>query len=361
MKWRLSAWILLLASTTLHAQWFDWSTPTIPRTADGKPNLSAPVPRTPEGRVDMSGVWNPSGNPATGSLFDTSKIQGWALDAMVKQEKNFYTADPRFRCLPSGPGSYPAGPTAGGQRRIVQHRDFIAILNPDMTYRQVHMDGRKLEVEPLLSTWLGFSTGHWDGDTLVIESNGYNSQTWLTREGLPHTERLRITERYRRLDFGHIKLDVTYDDPGTFRETVQASINLVNQPDNGMLEVICNESETGQKHYTGEISQVDSEKVQVPLATLKKYVGTYQGIWLGNLITVEITLEGDGIALTRTPRYSDTGGNTNSAKSRLIAQSQNAFDCTCGVGFLFTVGAGDIATEVSEVHVSGAWPFKRIR
>jgi hypothetical protein len=208
---------------------------------------------------------------------------------------------------------------------------------------------------------MGYSTGHWEGDTLVIESNGYNDKTWLTREGLPHTERLRITERYRRVDFGHIELQVTYDDPGTFTEKVQATIRLVNLPDDGMLETICNESATGQQHYTGEISQSQSEQVQVPLATLQKYVGTYQGMWLGNLITAEVTLADDGIVLTRTPRYSDTGGNTTSAESRLIPQSQTAFDCSCGLGFVFTVGADGVATEVLEVHVSGAWPFKRVR
>jgi len=360
MRLRLSACVLLLASTTLQAQWFDWQTPTAPRTADGKPNLKAPVPRTRDGRVDMSGVWVPDGT-ASGSLFDTSKIQRWALEAMHKQEDTFFTNEPRFHCLPSGPGAYPAGSTAGGQRRIVQHPDFIAILNHDMTYRQVYMDGRKLEDEPVVSTWMGYSTSHWEGDTLVIESNGYNDKTWLTREGLPHTEQLRITERYRRIDFGHIELQVTYDDPGTFTEKVQATIHLVNQPDEGMLETICNESTTGQQHYSGEISQSESEKVQVPLATLQKYVGTYQGIWLGKLITAEITLADGGILLTRTPRYSDTGGNTDSAQSRLVPQSQTAFDCTCGLGFVFTVGADGVATEVLEVHVSGAWPFKRVR
>ncbi len=359
MVLRFTVWILLLVSTTVQAQWFDWSTPTVPRTADGTPDLTAPIPRTLEGLVDMSGVWTPE--DARGSLFDTSKIQGWALDAMLVHETNFYINDPRFHCLPSGPGSYPAGSTTGGQRRLIQHQDYIAILTGEMTYRQVFMDGRQLEAEPLLTTWMGFSTGHWDGDILVIESNGYNAQTWLTREGLPHTEQLRITERYRRLDYGHIELDIIYEDPGTFTETVQATIQLVNQPDSGMLETICNESTTGQQHYSGEISQADTAAVQISLATLQKYVGTYQGTWLGNLITAEITLEDGGIVLTRTPRYSDTGGNTNSAKSRLIAQSETAFDCTCGIAFIFNVGADGVANEVMEVHVSGAWPFKRIR
>lgn len=358
MARRLIAGILLLASAGAQAQWFDWSSPTVPRLDDGRPDLTAPVPRMADGHIDMSGVWLP--DDARGTLFDSSKIQGWALDAMVAAENSFYTSDPRFHCLPSGPSSYPAGATVGGVRRLVQHPDYIAILNPDMTYRQVFMDGRPLEDEPLLPTWMGYSTGHWDGEVLVIESNGYNARTWLTREGLPHTEQLRITERYTRHDYGHITLDVTYEDPGTFTEPVQATIDLVNQPDNGMLEIICNESETGQKHYSGEVSQADNEVVEVPLETLRNYVGTYQGLWLGNMITAQITLEDGGLILTRTPRYSDTGGNTGSARSRLIPQSQNAFDCTCGLGFVFKVGADGIATEVDEVHVSGAWPFRRI-
>ncbi len=359
MTFRLAAVYLLLASATSNAQWFDWTVPGIPRTPDGRVDLRAPVPRTAEGLVDMSGVWVPES--AHGTLFDSSRIQGWALDAMLVQEQTFYTNDPRFHCLPAGPSSYPAGASVGGQRRMVQHPDYIAILNPDMTYRQVFMDGRQLEDEPLLPTWMGYSTGHWDGDTLVIESNGYNEKTWLTREGLPHTAQLHITERYTRLDFGHINLEVTFEDPGTFTEPVQATIALLNQPDNGMLEVICNESATGQQHYSGEISQAEQEVVQVPLETLQQYVGTYQGIWLGNQITAEISVEDGVLMLTRTPRYSDTGGNTNSAKSRLVAQSANAFDCTCGLGFVFTVGPDGVATEVAEVHVSGAWPFKRVR
>lgn len=362
MKLRLAAVpyavSLLLAATGVQAQWFDWVSPDVPRTADGRADLSAPVPRTADGKVDMSGVWVPA--DARGSLFDSSKIQGWAQDAMLAAESSFYTNDPRFHCLPAGPSSYPAGASVGGVRRIVQHPDYIAILNPDMTYRQVFMDGRTLEDEPLLPTWMGYSAGRWEGDQLIIESNGYNERTWLTREGLPHTTQLRITERYTRHDYGHATLEVTYDDPGTFTEPVQATIDLVNQPDNGMLEIICNESETGQQHYSGNISQADTEVVEVPLETLQRYVGTYKGQWLGNMITAEITVEDGGLILTRTPRYSDTGGNTDSARSRLVPQSQTAFDCTCGLGFVFTVGEDGVATEVSEVHVSGAWPFKRV-
>ena len=358
MTLRFTTLILLLASTASQAQWFDWVSTTVPRTAQGRTDLTAAAPRTADGGIDMSGVWVPTA--ASGSLFDSSKIQGWALDVMLAHEQNFYTNDPRFHCLPSGPGSYPAGASVSGQRRMVQHADYIAILNPDMTYRQVFMDGRPLEAEPLLPSWMGYSTGRFEGDVLVIESNGYNDKTWLTREGLPHTDKLHITERYTRTDYGHITLQVTYEDAGTFTEPVQANIELENLGDNGMLETICNESATGQQHYSGEISQADNEVVQVPLETLQQYVGSYKGVWLGRQITTVFTVKDGALVLTRTPRYSDTGGNTDSAEYRLVAQSATAFDCTCGLGFIFSVGADGVATEVSEVHVSGAWPFKRV-
>ena len=350
--------LLPLASPALQAQWFDWTSPVIPRTADGAPDRAAPAPRWADGRIDVSGVWLPT--DTRGSLFDSSKIQAWALEKMVEAEQSFYTNDPRFHCLPSGPGSYPAGASTGGQRRIVHHPEYIAILNPDMTYRQVFMDGRQQEAEPLLYTWMGFSTGHWDGDTLVIESNGYNAKTWLTREGLPHTEQLRITERYTRRDYWNMDLEITYEDPGTFTEPVQATMTLVNQPDGGMLEVICNESTTGQQHYSGEISQSEGDVVEVPLETLQLYTGTYTGVWLGRNINTIVTVEDGQLILTRTPRYSDTGGNTDSARYVLVAQSETAFDCTCGLGFVFTLGEDGKASEVKEVHVSGDWSFKRV-
>src|SRR5690606_339675 len=104
-----------------------------------------PVPKTADGGVDLSGLWVP--DDARGSLFDESKILGWALDAMAQAERDVYTTDPRFHCLPSGPSSYPAGMSVGGSRRILQHPEIVAVLNPDMTYREIFMDGRELEPE----------------------------------------------------------------------------------------------------------------------------------------------------------------------------------------------------------------------
>src|SRR5690606_41203691 len=100
----------------------------------GRPDLRAPVPEAADGRVDVCGLWVPV--DARGSLFDQSKILGWALEALAEAERQFYTNDPRFHCLPSGASSYPAGASVGGMRRMVQHPEIIAVLNPDMTYRR---------------------------------------------------------------------------------------------------------------------------------------------------------------------------------------------------------------------------------
>ena len=339
------------------AQWLGLQTPGLPRNADGSVDMTAPAPVLADGRPDLSGIWYPA--DATGELFEAEKIQPWARDLMIAHERAFYGDDPRFHCLPSGPGIYPAGRSASGTRRMVHTPAFIAVLNSDLTYRQIFVDGRSLEENPF-PTWLGYSVGHWEGDTLVVESNGYNDKTWLNRKGLHHTEQLRITERYRRPDFGHIELEVTYEDPGTFEEPVTASIELRLAADTEILESVCNEDSVGRTYWDGAISQAEENVVEVDAAVLATYVGTYEGTWLGNAIRATVTLEDGGLFLERTPPYSE-GGNTASAKSELVALSDNAFECICGLGFTFNLDESGTATELLEVHVSGAWPFRRVR
>jgi len=351
--------LLLLIGSTVNAQWFNWQQQGIPRTADGSVDLAATAPRTFDGKPNISGTWVPG--DASGSLFDLDNYQDWALEVMREQERTFFVNDPRFHCLPDGPASYPAGPSVGGSRQIVQTPSFIAFLNGDMTYRQIHLDGRSPLESAILPSWLGFSAAHWEGDTLVVETSGFNDKTWLTREGLPHTDQLKITERYTRHDFGHMTLKIAYEDPGTLKQPVQATVDLGFRENVHILEIVCNESETAQRHYTGEISQAEEKIVEVPLSTMQTYVGTYQGIWLGNLITAEVFIEDGQLYLTRSPRYSDTGGNTDNATSLLVPQSQNAFDSTFGLGWIFNADENGDITSVSEVHVSGAWPFERVK
>ncbi len=353
MKQLLATLVLLILAAPLSAQWLGLQTPGIPRTSDGKPNLSAPAPRTADGRPDLTGLWRGAG--VRGDLRDETKVQGWARAAMAEHESNYYRNGPHMQCLPQGP-SYIAGAGGGGGslRRFVQSPSVLAILNTDLTYRQIFTDGRELEPDPL-PIWQGYSVGRWDGDTLVVESNGYNDKTWLHPEGLGHTEQLRITERYRRLDFGHMEVDVTYDDPGTFAAPLRVTVALEYAADDEMLELVCNEaSEGGTKHWVGDkAADALATAVQVAPEILAKYVGTYQGIWLDFPTRVEVTLENGALFLAR------NGGE----KSTLVAQSETTFVCsTCqwGQPYVFTREGDGMATEVREVQVSGAWVFKRV-
>jgi len=346
---RLLATIILLTSTLpAAAQWLSLPTPGIPRSADGKPNLSAPAPRSADGKPDLNGLWRSA--RVRGDLRDPSNIQSWARDAMAERERNFYKDGPQFQCLPTGPANI-----AGGMRRIVQSPTAIAVLNGDLTYRTIFLDGRALEPDPL-PIWMGYSVGRWDGDTLVVQSNGYNAKTWLHGEGLGHTEKLRITERYRRVDFGHIQLDVTYDDPGTFDVPLHTTVALELAADDELLEVVCNEASEGvTKHWVGDKTTDAARKVvNVSPDILAKYVGTYKGYWLDNPTTLEVMLEDGGLVVQR----------NGSKKSALLAQSENTFvcpSCQWGQPYVFTREGDAPATQVAEIQVSGAWIFKRVK
>src|SRR5690349_6771487 len=181
------------------AQWLKQPTAGIPRTPDGKPNLSAPVPRAPDGHPDLSGLWRRNSKyPLNIAVdLDPGDVTPWA-EALFKQRADDLAKDYMFvLCLPLGPGYA----TLADMARIVQTPSLIAILHNDLSYRQIFMDGRALEKDPNPS-WMGYSVGRWDQDTLVVESTGFNDRTWLDPLGHPHTEALRTTERYRRLDFG---------------------------------------------------------------------------------------------------------------------------------------------------------------
>jgi hypothetical protein len=195
--------------TTVAAQWLNYPTPGIPRTADGKPNLTAPAPRTGDGRPDLTGLWTSFVGVADLKLEDA---QPWARALVQQRRDNFNKDNPYYRCLPEGPG--PTAADVAAVRRIIQTPAIIAILYGDLTYRQIFMDGRKLETDPNPS-WMGYSVGRWEGDTLVVDSAGFNDRTWVTGN-YPHTESLRMTERYRRTDFGHLEIVATLQDPGAY-------------------------------------------------------------------------------------------------------------------------------------------------
>ena len=199
------------------AQWLNLPTPGIPRTADGKPNLTAPLPRMPDGKPDLSGLWQPELTPYRFDVIQDIKDEGIfrpAAQALFFQRAvNLRHDNPVTHCLPAGPQAIFA---AGSTRfyRIVQSPSVIALLYELGDFRQIYTDGRGLPKDPN-PTWMGYSVGHWDGDTLVVETAGFNDKTWLDMVGHPHSERLRVTEKFKRADFGHMQVQVTYDDPET--------------------------------------------------------------------------------------------------------------------------------------------------
>jgi len=353
MRRRLATLVLLASTTPLAAQWLTLPTPGIPRTVDGEPDLSSPVPRDSDGHPDLTGLWAP--REVSGDLHDPSQVHEWARTLMSERERRFLEDDPRFNCLPSGPGYISFIGSSTAVRRIVQHPTVIAVLYGDLAYRQIFLDGRELEPDPL-PIWMGYSVGRWDGDTLVVESNGYNDKTWLHRRGLSHTENLRITERYRRLDFGHLEVDVTYEDPGTFESPLRANVEMEFRADDEMLESVCNEASEGLSHWSGGSTEAEENVVDVAPEILAKYVGTYKGYWLSNEIMVEVTLEDSALFMRRTPAYQGAAG-----RSQLVPQSENSFDSSYGLSFIFSREDDEgMATEVSEIHVSGAWAFTRV-
>ena len=263
---------LVVLPVSLCAQWLDFRTPGIPRTADGKPNLTAPAPRTPDDNPDLSGLWQPEMNPYRFNLIqdlkDESIFRPGAEAIFMDRVKDFRRDDPVTNCLPGGPSD-----TLNTTYRIMQSGTLVALLFENGTgrYRQIYMDGRKLPKDPN-PTWLGYSVGHWEGDTLVVESAGFNDRTWLDRAGHPHSESLRVTERFQRVDFGHMKFQITFDDPETLTKPLSFSLTVNYAADTDMLESVCNENNRDLVHMVGTADL----GVQLSSAVLAKYEGRYQ-------------------------------------------------------------------------------------
>ena len=347
MKRRFATLLLVAVSAApATAQWVTLPTPGIPRTPGGEPDLGAPAPRAADGHPDLSGLWEIA--QVRGDFDGPDKVQPWMRTLIDERARSFFRDNPRNQCLPPGPAYLVETSGTYGLRRIVQHPGVMTMLFPDLSHRQVFTDGRELEPNPLPS-WTGYSAGRWEGDTLVVESNGYNDKTWLHNRGLSHTQDLRITERYRRSDFGHMRVDITYEDPGAFESALEVVVDMVIAADDELLEIVCSEASEGLSHWTGETTDIEANVVVVDPQILARYVGTYRGLYLENLVTVEITLQDGELFMQR----------NNAGRIALVAQSQTTF-VGRGFGYVFTIEGEGMASAVSEVHVSGAWPFRRV-
>jgi hypothetical protein len=225
--------------------------------------------------------------------------------ALKQRALNLGIDFPAARCLPVGPTIR----ALLGMVKILQTSGQLVMLYENqMSDRQVFLDGRELPQDPY-PTWMGYSVGRWDGDTLVVESAGFNDKTWLDVAGHPHTERLRLQERFRRVDFGHMHVDLTIDDPGAYARPWVVPIDMVLNPDTELLESICNENERDTRAATttrGTAPRVNRERPA-------KYAGTYQAAPGDEFV---VTLEGDALMM-RAPR--------RRAKIPLIPISETSF------------------------------------
>lgn len=352
--------LTIALSAPLAAQWLNYPTPGIPRTADGKPNLKAPAPRTPDGKPDLSGLWtkiSPTYGRNIAADLKPGEIQPWAQKLFDQRQENLEKDYMNVLCVPLGPG-YITGADSNGQEmmKIVQTPSLIVILNPDLTYRQIFMDGRKLESNPNPS-WMGYSVGHWEGDTLVVESDGYNDRTWLDHGGHPHTEALRVTERYHRRDLGNLDVEVTLSDPKAYAKPFTVKVRAQLAADTSILEWVCNEEKgngSGTEHWVGKASDEKKEGVKVAPEILSKYVGTYvEGprLWSRTRVprVVVITVSGGTL-------YGDMDGR---GKVPLAAQSDTEFSGLYGLGVEFRKGDSGDTPDLYVKHVSGDYRFAR--
>ena len=247
----LSGGVLLSAVVPLSAQWLHYPTPGIPRTPDGKPNLSAPAPKTADGKPDLSGIWMGTDDKYFRDLgADGVQIPmlPWAEKLYKDRKENLQKGHPSERCLGHGVTDYDSQVSL---RRVIQTPGIIAIMFEGYNhYRQVFLDGRPLP-KPTQPSYMGYSTGRWEGDTLVVETNGLNNEGWLDMNGHPQTESTRITERFHRRDFGHIDLQVTVNDPTAYTKPWTANLRLDYVPDDELMEAIC-ENEKDSPHLVGK-------------------------------------------------------------------------------------------------------------
>jgi hypothetical protein len=239
---------LFLMSTPLVAQpWTKVTPPAIPRTADGKLDLSAPAPRLPDGKPDFSGVWG----PPMGYLRDLGKDlkEPVPFQSSVKALYEERAAGLHWReesngkCLPAGLPKLLLAPLPW---RIVQTPERIFFIHEALNlWWQVFVDGREfVPSTDVIPTWHGYSTGNWEGDTLVVESRGFNGKFWLDQLGKPSTEALRLIMRFRRKDFGHMDIQVTVDDPEAYTKpwtVIVEGFRLL--PNDELMEMICLENE----------------------------------------------------------------------------------------------------------------------
>ncbi len=274
------ALVLGVIPVALSAQWPDFQSSKIPRTPDGKPKLDGPTPRTPDGKPDLSGVWDYAGRiglppnsipgvpaeppppavtdgPPAATFFDVGAgIKGgppftpWAANLLKQRKAENSKDNPDAHCLPLGLMQLHTHPQP---RKIIQSPDVVVILyEAQAGIRQIFTDGRKLPPPDVQPWWYGYSIGHWEGDTLVVETTGFRDDVWLDVFGSPLTNTGKMTERFRRPNYGTLQIDITIEDPKAYTKPFTVRVNQKIAPDTELIEFICTENDRSGPHLVGK-------------------------------------------------------------------------------------------------------------
>lgn len=245
--------VFIALACTVSAQW-RYRDPNAPRTADGRVDLKAPAPRTPSGAVDLSGIWQTdvkyNFNLAADLKPGEVVMLPWAQALVDERRNNNGKDDPEGFCLPPG---FPRVNGVPFPQKIIQTPAAIVILyETRTTFRQIFLDSNHTLTQDPQPTWMGYSRGRWDGDALIVETTGFNDKTWLDDTGHPHTEQMKVTERFRRPSFGQLLVDITIEDAKTYAKpwSVTQAFQII--ADGELIEYICNENNLDIPHLVGK-------------------------------------------------------------------------------------------------------------
>jgi hypothetical protein len=263
----------------LTAQWLHYPTAEVPKTRDGKPNLAAPAPRTSDRKPDLTGMWFNLGNEGAcppdikgesgeciekglgigdaslglprqaGNIADGMPgglpYTPWAAALMKERAATAGTRDPHSKCLPP---NFPRAYALPHIQKFIQTPGLVVILDEfNASYRQIFTDARPLPEDPQPS-WNGYSSGKWEGDTLVAQTIGFRDDLWLDMRGDPLTSAAKVTERFRRPDFGHLEIEVTVDDPKAYTKPWTVTFRQTIVLDTELIDEICAENEKSMQH-----------------------------------------------------------------------------------------------------------------
>ena len=268
--------LLGVCTSPLFAQWPRYRVPAVPRTAAGAPDLNAAAPRTPDGKPDLSGIWENFRKPGeapvrsvNAQFFDDRPpslvnefrdigenvkgglpLQAWAAALKQQRTAEHSKDNPDAHCLPLGLMQLHTHPDP---RRIVQTPLLVVFLyEANYGVRQIHVDGRPAPNNDPQPWWYGYSRGRWDGDTFVVETTNFRDGGWLDVNGSPLTDAGKMTERFRRPNYGTLTIDITVDDPKAYTKPWSVSLTQRLMVDSEMLEFICLENEQSSKHYVAK-------------------------------------------------------------------------------------------------------------